>query len=145
MAVSISRGVLEAVLADARLTPERERCGLLLGEADRVLDWAPAANVHPLPERHFELDPAVLIAAERRARMDGGLAVLGHYHSHPNGPAAPSASDADAAMPDGRLWLIVNGEGFALWRSISADGAFNRAGTMVFDRFAPEVLQVDTR
>ena len=119
--VIISRSLLDAVLADGRADAVRERCGLLLGRGGAVMDFVPAANVHPQPERHFELDPAVLVAAWRAERA-GGHAVLGHYHSHPVGEAEPSVADAAAASADGRLWLIVSREGFALWRSV-ADGA----------------------
>lgn len=113
------------MLADARSDPARERCGLLLGRDDRVLDVRPAANVHAQPERHFELDPAVLIAAYRAERT-GGLAVLGHYHSHPTGAATPSLADAAAAAPDGRLWLIVTSERVGLWRSVAAGALYGR-------------------
>lgn len=64
------------------------------------------ANVAPDPLRHFEIDPAALIAAHRASRA-GGLAVLGYFHSHPNGLARPSATDARAAAGDGRIWAIV--------------------------------------
>lgn len=117
MGISISRALLDAVLADARLSSDVERCGLLLGSDAAVLAYIPAANLHPQPERHFELDPAVQIAAERAARS-GALAVLGHYHSHPNGVAQPSATDAWAANADGRLWLIVTANAWGLWRSV---------------------------
>lgn len=125
--VTISRSLLEAVLADARCDPARERCGLLLGRDDQLLDFIPAANVHPQPERHFELDPAVLFATLRTERA-GGLAVLGHYHSHPMGESVPSATDAAAASDDGRLWLIVAREGFGLWRSIPGGAVHGRFG-----------------
>ena len=132
--VVISRSLLDAVLADARADAVRERCGLLLGRGDPVMDFVPAANVHPQPERHFELDPAVLVAAWRAERA-GGHAVLGHYHSHPVGEAEPSVADAAAASADGRLWLIVSREGFGLWRSV--------AGGAVHGRF--EGVEVDAR
>lgn len=64
------------------------------------------ANVAPDPLRHFEIDPAALIAAHRASRA-GGLAVLGYFHSHPNGLARPSATDARAAAGDGRIWAIL--------------------------------------
>jgi desampylase len=126
-AVIISRSLLDAVLADARADPTRERCGLLLGKrdgkSDAVIDFVPAANVHANPARQFELDPAVLVAAWRAERA-GGLAVLGHYHSHPVGEAIPSVADAAAAEADGRLWLIVARKGFSMWRSV-ADGSMH--------------------
>lgn len=93
-----------------------EICGLLLGREDAIEAILPAANVAPDPARHFELDPAVLIAAHRAARR-GGPAVIGHYHSHPSGVAAPSETDRACAAPDGSFWLIVGGREATLWRA----------------------------
>lgn len=119
MAYRISRAVLRAILQDARLTPDIERCGLLLGRGGEITGSIAAANVHPDPTRHFELDPAVLLSAERSARDAGeaGTQLLGHYHSHPVGAAVPSATDAAMAAADGRLWMIINADDVTLWRS----------------------------
>ena len=103
----------------------RERCGLLLGDASSILDFVPCANMHWEPERHFELDPAALIAAYRAERA-GGLAVMGHYHSHPVGEAVPSAADAAAADDYGRLWLIVSRDDVRLWRSFAGGAVYGR-------------------
>lgn len=119
MAVRISRTLLDRILADAVAGQGVERCGLLLGEEDRICDILLAANVHPDPSRHFELDPAVLLAAHRAARS-GGLPVAGHYHSHPSGSAMPSRTDADCARGDGSLWLIVGGGEVRLWRAVES-------------------------
>ncbi len=65
-----------------------------------------AANVAADPLRHFEIDPAALIAAHR-AERGGGLQLLGYYHSHPAGHPLPSATDCAHASGDGRAWAIV--------------------------------------
>lgn len=120
MAIRIARWLLEQVqaLAGAEAT---EICGLLLGEAGRIGAILPAANVAADPVRHFELDPAVLLAAHRAARA-GGAKVVGHYHSHPSGVAVPSATDAACAAPDGSLWLIVAGGAARLWVAGPGEG-----------------------
>ena len=69
----------------------------------------------PNPANHFEIDPAALIAAHRAARA-GGPQVLGYYHSHPNGRAEPSATDAVQASGDGRIWAIIAGGAVTWWR-----------------------------
>ncbi|WP_088185662.1 M67 family metallopeptidase [Sphingobium sp. Z007] len=115
MRVEISRILLEQIMTLAA-ADGREVCGLLLGSDDRIEAIAPAANVAVDPARHFELDPAVLIAAHRAARS-GGPRIIGHYHSHPSGITAPSATDAACAAPDGNLWLIVGAGEAALWRA----------------------------
>jgi len=117
MTIRISRVLLAHMLEQAAASPDREICGLLLGEGDRVSAVLPAANVADDPARRFEIDPAVLLRAHREARR-GGEQVLGHYHSHPSGAARPSRCDADLAHGDGTLWLLCTpGGDYALWRA----------------------------
>lgn len=124
----IATGLVDRLLAEAALSPAVEICGLLIGRPDAIEAAIPAANVSPAPADSFEIDPAVLIAAHRAERAGGPL-VLGCYHSHPLGPAAPSARDR-AAAEHGRLWLILGGGEARLWR-MARDGfteiAFPRA------------------
>lgn len=114
MKVHISSHLMEQIMAMARASPDAEICGLLMGSVGAIDTIVPAANVATAPARHFELDPAVLLAAHRAARQ-GGAAVIGHYHSHPSGHAVPSRTDASCARPDGSLWMIVAQEGARLW------------------------------
>lgn len=79
---------------------------MLLGAASDIACVLPTANVAADPDRHFEIDPAALIAAHRKARA-GGPQVVGYFHSHPNGLARPSAIDAASAARDGRVWAIA--------------------------------------
>lgn len=117
----LTRGVIAKVLGDTAAAHPQEACGLLLGEDGTVREAALTANVHAEPERHFEIDPAALIAAHRAAR--GGRAqVLGYWHSHPNGRAGPSPSDQAAAAGDGRVWLIAASGAITAW--IDAPGGF---------------------
>lgn len=115
MVVEVTSGVVATLLEEALRAHPAECCGLLLGVGGRVTRAAPAANVHPDPLRHFEIDPAVLIAAHRAAR-GGAEQVLGYYHSHPNGRCEPSAADRMAASGDGRIWAIVAGREVLWWR-----------------------------
>lgn len=97
-----------------------ECCGLVLDCADG-LELRLSANVAADPGQHFEIDPAMLIAAEK-AQRDGAHKIIGYFHSHPNGFARPSATDADMAMEDGRIWLIIAGEAITAWRKQAGDG-----------------------
>ena len=112
---TMTRGIPADLLFQAGRMPHEEVCGLLLGQGGHVTHILPAANVHPLPARFFEIDPVVLIAATRAARS-GGLQVVGCYHSHPAGVAAPSATDAAMAAHDGKLWAIVADGIIGWWR-----------------------------
>jgi proteasome lid subunit RPN8/RPN11 len=113
-----------------RAAPE-ECCGLLLGRGELVDEVHPAANVAGERRRRFEIDPQALVDAHRAAR-GGGPEVVGYYHSHPSGPAAPSATDRAMAAGDDRVWAIVGETGIAFWRD--GEAGFARLPYMVEDR-----------
>ncbi len=128
MALRIASEYHARLIALAAASPHVEICGLLFGSFDRVEGVEPAWNVAPDPAAHFEVDPKALIAAHRDARR-GGPKLLGYYHSHPNGRPEPSPTDAESALPDGMVWVIVAGHALTAWRAVEA-GALN-------DRFDP--------
>ncbi len=115
MEIVLTSEVHAALIAAARAAHPLEACGILLGEGTRIAAAVSARNIHPSPHTHFEIDPAALIAAHRAARA-GGHQVLGYYHSHPHGAPAPSATDRACASGDGRIWAIIAGDDFRLWR-----------------------------
>ncbi|MBJ6123150.1 M67 family metallopeptidase [Sphingomonas sp. BT553] len=135
MDVAISSDLLQRIVAAAAADPAVEVCGLLFGEAGAIVAVEACRNVAGDPARRFEIDPAALIAAYRRGRS-GGPAVIGCYHSHPTGIAAPSARDAGDAAADGGLWLIVGGGAVTAWRAV--------ANGPVHGRFEPVRLVVAT-
>ncbi len=114
MTITIARQAHALMLSAASAAHPLEACGLLLGTGDRVMEARHATNLAPDPERHFEIDPAALIAAHRAAR-DGGPTVVGYFHSHPNGLARPSATDRQSAARDGRVWIIVADDAITCW------------------------------
>jgi len=116
MEIVLTSEVHTALIAAARAAHPLEACGILLGKGRRITAARPARNVHASPRTHFEIDPQALIDAHRAARAPGGCQVLGYYHSHPQGPAAPSATDRAEASGDGRIWAIIAGEDVRLWR-----------------------------
>lgn len=115
MRLTLTPAAHAAIIAAAEVAAPSEACGLLLGTETQIETAQPAANVHPEPTRHFEIDPAALIAAHKAART-GGPQVLGYFHSHPNGLARPSATDAAMASGDGRIWAIAASGVVTLWR-----------------------------
>jgi desampylase len=116
MGVTISRGVHDGLIATAALTPAVEVCGLLFGDAGHIEDFASLANIAADPASRFELDPAALIASHRAAR-DRGPAIIGNFHSHPNGLAGPSRIDAEMMTDDGSIWAIIARGQVSLWRA----------------------------
>jgi desampylase len=117
MTARIATQALALIRGEAAARPGQEVCGLLYGRPDRIDAAEPCRNVAPDPRRHFEIAPAALLAAHRRARA-GAPPPIGCYHSHPTGPAEPSATDAAAAAPDGWLWLIAGAGEVRAWRAV---------------------------
>ncbi|MBX9883530.1 MAG: M67 family metallopeptidase [Novosphingobium sp.] len=114
MVVTITSQAHAAILTAAAEAAPREVCGLLLGSGTHIETAQGTANVHGKPTRHFEIDPAALIAAHKAARI-GGPQLVGYFHSHPNGLARPSATDAASASGDGRIWAIAAAGAVTLW------------------------------
>lgn len=135
MTVEISSALLGRLLAEAAECPEQEACGLLLGPAGRINAALPCRNVAADPRSAFEIDPATLIAAHRAERA-GGAPIVGCYHSHPHGPPLPSARDAAAAAPDGRIWLILAGGDAGFYRAVEHGRHHGR-----FDDLHPAIVR----
>jgi proteasome lid subunit RPN8/RPN11 len=115
MRIAVTRDVLTAMGRAAGSAYPSECCGILLGADCRIDGILPTINVHPAPETHFEIDPQALIDTHRAARQ-GGPQVIGYYHSHPDGPARPSRTDAAMAAGDGRIWAILGADGIGFWQ-----------------------------
>ena len=89
MTLRISSELHRQLLTDAAASPEREICGLMIGDTE-VEHLIAAENVADDPKTGFEIDPVALFSAIRNER-GGGERLLGYYHSHPVGPPEPSA------------------------------------------------------
>jgi proteasome lid subunit RPN8/RPN11 len=106
--------VRRAVIAHARRDRPYECCGLLLGRPGTIAFAVAVQNIERTTTR-FHLDPRTHLEWQRRVRdLRPALAVIGVYHSHPSGAAAPSPSDiAEAHYPDW-LHLIAGVKGRAI-------------------------------
>ena len=133
MKCAISRALLERLLRDADAAGKREICGLLIREEGLVVEAVSVRNVAADPERGFEFDPLVHIAASRTARLAGSR-IIGHYHSHPGGNPVPSSIDAGRAEEQDTYWLILGGGAARLWLS--------RSGGTVLGAFEPVELDI---
>jgi proteasome lid subunit RPN8/RPN11 len=99
------RAVRERLEAWAREGHPFEVCGLLFGrrEGERVeiVDARRCPNAaRERAHDRFEIAARDLMAADREA-LERGLALVGTWHSHPDGPATPSKLDRAAAWPGG--------------------------------------------
>ena len=132
MQVFISSALLAELQQLALAGAPREICGILFGEDGHVSGYRAARNIAADPCRHFEIDPQILIATERDQR-NGGRPIIGYFHSHPEGSVAPSMTDAECAAPDGRVWLILNGQDVAAWNSCPDGDIYGRFVAMKLD------------
>lgn len=112
MKVRLSDILLTTLRDHARADYPNECCGLLVGTYDS--DTAVITGVHQSqnltsrdPAKSFEVDPKLRfdVMRDSQSRNDG-VDIIGHYHSHPNGLAEPSATDLSMAYERGMVWLI---------------------------------------
>ncbi len=103
--VRITRAAVKELLAEARLEPAFECCGLLAGRDGLITTVLSAQNALASPTA-FDIAPAELFQLfhrMRRLRLDH----LGIYHSHPTGENAPSRRDvASAYYPDAAYFIL---------------------------------------
>ncbi|MFD1512884.1 desampylase [Halomarina rubra] len=109
----LTPAVRDALVTHAREGSPEEVCGVLGGRERRDGDPARVTrvervpNVAATPETRYQLDPAAQFEALQTVEDDGDD-VVGFYHSHPRGPAGPSATDeAQATWPDA-VYCIVS-------------------------------------
>lgn len=110
------REAFEAMRGHAAAAYPLEACGLLVGSRgpnDRIIVTraAPARNIErDRPHDRYELDPRDYMRVDREAAK-AGLEVVGFYHSHPDGPAAPSPTDVERSWPVYRYVIVAVHQG----------------------------------
>jgi proteasome lid subunit RPN8/RPN11 len=110
-AVWLSAAHATAIRDAAAAAYPEECCGLLVGWRDNdgvvhVNRIVASGNVAASPRDAFEVDAQVRFDVTRAVRGTNE-AIVGHYHSHPDGPAVPSARDLAQAYEPDLIWLIV--------------------------------------
>jgi proteasome lid subunit RPN8/RPN11 len=132
--VVLSPALRRSIEKEARTALPGECCGLLEGvrRFDAIVVEA-AHRTRNLAEGNdrFEIDPADhfrLLHAARKA----GREILGCYHSHPNGKAAPSTFDTESAHDDEFVWIIaaVTEETFDLGAFVCQEGTFRKVSML---------------
>lgn len=99
--------IAEQLTALALANPQAEVCGLLGGKANLIRSFYPVTNVAPDPAREFLLDARGQINAMRKIRQqEESLRAI--FHSHPAGPAEPSATDRQRAAYSDVYYIIVS-------------------------------------
>jgi len=126
--MKLPRPLVNRLLAIAQHDHEREACGLIASRDGTPGTVYPVANVAEDPGRFFQMEPKGQIEA-MRAMRDRGEALFAIFHSHPDAPASPSATDiAESAYPDA-LHLIV---------SLNTKGVLEMRGYRIIDGEARE-------
>lgn len=139
----VPRSVAEAIAREMESAYPGEGCGVLLGRVEeggrrQVRTAVPSPNRWPGRATRYRVDPDLLrrlleeeeaaAAATRGGAKTRGTAgdraVVGFYHSHPDAPPEPSATDLEHAWPwyhylilpvrdglagRGRAWMLRDG------------------------------------
>jgi proteasome lid subunit RPN8/RPN11 len=113
--------VARSLRAHASESVPAEACGFLAGRAG-VVERAVAVHNQDAETGRFQMDPVDLVRAQYEI-LDAGQDVLAIYHSHPTGPAWPSATDgrqlAESKLPQVIVHAVDEGweiYGFRWWR-----------------------------
>ncbi len=103
----ITGSVHEAIRLEAARAYPHEGCGALLGRtAGHVIETLALPNEETgSPRTRFTVSPRDYLAVEESADARG-LRLLGFWHSHPDHPARPSATDRLFAWP-GLITLVI--------------------------------------
>jgi proteasome lid subunit RPN8/RPN11 len=106
MAMKLPGSAREAMVAHARSEAPNEACGLLAAdEEDAVTMVYCLTNLDASPVA-YSLDPEEHYWALRHAE-GRGWRLAGVYHSHPRGPASPSATDVARALEPEWVYVII--------------------------------------
>lgn len=102
--------VAAGILADAAQALPDEACGVLLGTVSdgtvRIRAYRGVPNDAARAATAFAI-PADRVRALQQEAEASGADVVGFWHSHPQGPGAPSSTDLEGALP-GYLYVIVD-------------------------------------
>ncbi len=104
--------ILDAIRSHGSKAYPEESCGFLLGRMTEAGNYV--AAVVPVKnsrksnrERRFRIEAEDFHRADQAARKQG-WDIVGFYHSHPDHPARPSATDLAEATFPGYTYVIVS-------------------------------------
>ncbi len=105
--IHFPRPLINQILQQAQRAEDSEICGLVSTRNGQPVRCYPVANAAAQPAHRFRMDPQQQIEAMRQMR-ERGEELFAIYHSHPDAPALPSATDLrEAAYPD-TLYIIIS-------------------------------------
>ena len=105
--ITLPRTIVNKLLTEAQKNTDIEACGLVSAKNGTPVHVYPVDNVATDKKHLFEMDPGKQIAAMKTMR-ESDEQLFAIYHSHPDAPAEPSATDlAQVSYPDA-LYLIIS-------------------------------------
>lgn len=129
--ISLPRKLTNQLLHLAQLSPEAEVCGLIGADTDgKPVSCYPIGNSAETPKNRFLLEAGQQIAAMKQMR-DKGESLFAIYHSHPDTPAVPSATDIEQASYPEALHLII---------SLNTKGVLELRGFKIADQTVTEAV-----
>ncbi|PPR62686.1 MAG: hypothetical protein CFH08_01768 [Alphaproteobacteria bacterium MarineAlpha3_Bin7] len=111
--IDITKLSLDRVKISAENCYPSEACGFLVGQLAspkvvEVIRVVEAKNILAAESNtQFEADPKTRIMLEKEIRGTP-VKLVGHYHSHPDCAAIPSATDLKNCFEPELLWLIIS-------------------------------------
>ena len=96
-----------AIVEHAVRDAPRECCGIIAGRDGVPMQLYETRNVAS-GNRLYEIDPAQLIDLEFRELPAHDAEIVAIYHSHPESPAFPSATDVELAFWPDAVFLICS-------------------------------------
>src|SRR5437870_3467486 len=98
--------LFDQMITHAKGVFPQEACGFLVGRGGSPTRFLPMPNMLQ-SETAYEIDPA-LLAATFRSLRESGEELVAIVHSHPRGPAEPSATDLERAYYPEAVHMIVS-------------------------------------
>ena len=113
MTLRMPAQLLDQVRREGEQAYPSECCGAIAGPVDgekRAVRLYPVANRRTDDPHRYLIEAEQLRSVERDARANN-WEILGFYHSHPDHPARPSATDLAQAWPNLTYIIVAVREG----------------------------------
>ncbi len=106
--ITLPRAIFDAMLAHVQADYPNEGCGVLAGQAGRVVKHYAAVNTSDTPETFSQIGSRELLSIVQEID-DNDWTVFAYYHSHPRTPAYPSPRDIKLSQGwPGTLYIIFS-------------------------------------
>lgn len=105
--ITFSRKLVNQLIHQAQLNPEREVCGFISSKNNRPGHCYPIKNIAETPATRFLMDPEQQIACIKKIR-DENEDIFAVYHSHPTADPIPSVMDIEQSSYTDAYYLIIS-------------------------------------